>query len=433
MREPTGDDLVFLKPSAAMMLLTSTNSELPRIILERFLPLKLLLLTSTLLMCDGCSTISESQSYLLSQQVSHYGISADLWLLNTPISDGLLPLGYDPELGRFHYSSVGLDQFHAANRLNRLAEQRARFQGPAQRLVAAIAHNREELSLAGLLRKDESGALSRNDALWLQVLISQYRWAPSESLERNINRRASILRQDLREKLEASFSTAVTPLASSQTLEGTGLQDGPPLDRLTITQTALTLLEHGQTLKDLISLKAAGTALSKLSEFDRKRQETDAEPLSLAWQALAIAKHHAITSDAEQITRLFQITDQLMKLQSNSDFPGRFESRNRKLHGQPNAVRDALSTLALLQSLEIAAQQENSLKARKLRAAIWLALDNLRALQYDHGKIDAFKKPLEAVGAIRLTHNRARIRLLGVVLGAETFETAAALIGAGVL
>ena len=94
-------------------------------------------------------------------------------------------------------------------------------------------------------------------------------------------------------------------------------------------------------------------------------------------------------------------------------------------------MRDALSTLALMASLDIATDLGDRKRQKQYRKAIWLALDNLRSLQYDHGVVTNFDQPMKAVGALRFRHNDERIRLDGVVFGADVFERAAIMIQNG--
>ena len=80
---------------------------------------------------------------------------------------------------------------------------------------------------------------------------------------------------------------------------------------------------------------------------------------------------------------------------------------------------------------DIATELGDRKRQKQYRKAIWLALDNLRSLQYDHGVVTNFDHPMKAVGALRFRHNDESIRLDGVVFGAEVFERAAIMIQHG--
>ena len=127
------------------------------------------------------------------------------------------------------------------------------------------------------------------------------------------------------------------------------------------------------------------------------------------------------------------MSDRLIKLQRDPEFPGRFFTEDQAAYGNPNTIRDALSTLTLMTSLKIAADLGDRKRQKRYQKAIWLALDNLRSLQYDHGVVSAFDDPQSAVGALRFNHNDELIRLDAVVFGAAAFDQAAQLIQDGLL
>ena len=62
-----------------------------------------------------------------------------------------------------------------------------------------------------------------------------------------------------------------------------------------------------------------------------------------------------------------------------------------------------------------------------------LALDNLRAHQYDAGGVETFPNPAGTVGAVRFRYDRAVIRIDGVILSAMAFEQASKLAWQGKL
>ena len=127
------------------------------------------------------------------------------------------------------------------------------------------------------------------------------------------------------------------------------------------------------------------------------------------------------------------MSDRLLTLQKDPEFPGRFFTEDQAVYGSPNSIRDALSTLTLMTSLKIATDLGDRKRQKRYQKAIWLALDNLRSLQYDHGVVSTFDAPQRAVGALRFNHNDELIRLDAVVFGATAFDQAAQLIQDGLL
>ena len=196
-------------------------------------------------------------------------------------------------------------------------------------------------------------------------------------------------------------------------------------------QAALALFEHGDAMANAESLEIAGAALNWLATHYSASDETNFHPTLVPWHALAIAAQYELNNASPHLNTLFAMSDQLIALQSDPEFPGRFFTEKAPNFGRPNVVRDALSTLTLMASLDIAIDLGDRKRQKKYRKAIGLALANLRSLQYDHGVVTTFDQPMQAVGALRFRHHDEMIRLDGVVFGAEVFERAAILIQNG--
>jgi hypothetical protein len=374
-----------------------------------------------LLLLLGCANQNTSNPYIKAQQISNYATSADLWLLRTRAPRGVLPYAYNPENNRYRSKRNLSSELHTARRLANLALTRARFNQPASDLVGAISTNWLSSDDEGsrILERGKS-SLGAN-ALWLRVQIARYKKSQDEDLLQQIDQQATLIRQGFTR--EKGFHQWLSPEETRSTY----------YQRLYTGQAALALLEHSALLNDTRSLKIAESALNWLSNRYPTDNSDNFHPSLIPWHAFAIAQHFNLTGDNRHLKNLFLMSTQLIKLQSDSDFPGQFMTPKKENFGQPNAIRDALSTLVLLESLKIAEQMQEARWAKKLRRAIWPALMNIRSLQYDHGKVSAFPKPQNAVGAMRYGHNEALIRLDATVFGAEAFEKAATLIRRGLL
>ena len=114
-------------------------------------------------------------------------------------------------------------------------------------------------------------------------------------------------------------------------------------------------------------------------------------------------------------------------------FPGRFWSPSGPNFGPPNTVRDAQATRTLLTALDLAVDLEETRRVKRYRRAVMLALENLRAHQYDAGGVETFPNPAGAVGAVRFRYDRSVIRIDGVILSAMAFEEASKLAWQGKL
>ncbi len=196
---------------------------------------------------------------------------------------------------------------------------------------------------------------------------------------------------------------------------------------------ALALLRHSEATGSGKSDKTASAVLNWLDQQYPSGERDDFHPTHVPWHAFAIAEQYRIQGTSLHLDTLFSMCDELVSLQADRDFPGRFFNPANPSFGSPNIVRDALSTLALMDALVIAAAEDDRPRQKQYRKAIRLSLDNLRAHQYDYGLVGAFDQPRSAIGALRFRYNEERIRLDGVVFGATAFERAAELMRLGIL
>lgn len=380
-----------------------------------------ILVSGLLLLLSSCTSHETSHPYITAQQLSNYGTSADLWLMRAPTPTGFLPSFYDPEVLRSRSRLDAQSELHAAKRLTELAVTRPRFDQPASALVDAIksswVNSDGEHSVITVKNKSSLGI----NALWLRVQIAQHAKAQEEGLSQRIDQQATLIRQSY--DSEKGFPQSLSPDETQSSY----------YQRLYTGQAALTLLEHSALLNDTPSLEIAESSLDWLARRYPANTSAHFHPSLIPWHAFAIARHFELTGETAHVQDLFIMSNQLIKLQSDPDFPGQFMTPKNTNFGPPNAVRDALSTLVLLESLKVAAQLQNTRIVKKLQRAIWPALMNLRSLQYDHGKVSAFPRPQKSVGAIRYRHNEALVRLDATVFGAAAFEKAATLIRVGLL
>lgn len=382
---------------------------------------KLTLFALLVFAIHGCSSQRAVDPYLKAQEIRNFGISADLWLLRVPDQEGFLPYFYDPESDQFDSRLHDLGELHALKHLTDRSLNRDPFVQPTRDLLAAINSNWiESHKLGTRLVFDQSSSLGAN-ALWLRVQIAQFLGTQDPALGRQISANAEFIRKsfDLEKGFPERFLSGKTQSTYYQ--------------RYYSAQATLVLLEHSQAFNDSRSLMIADQALSWLTSRYPTNSRDDFHPSLVPWLAFSIAKHYSLTGQSNYLNDLFSMTKDLADLQADADFPGRFGSDKTLDFGRPNAVRDALSTLALLESLQIAEQLQETRLTNIYRKAIWLALEHLRSQQYDHGGVSAFPKPINAVGAIRLRHDEALVRLDATVFGAQVFEKAAELIQNGVL
>lgn len=372
-----------------------------------------LALTALLISITGCESLEPASPYLAAQPFRQYSAKADTWLLQSQQSTSLLPFIYRPSKQRVGSNKNLRVQLIAAAHLARRAQDRTRVRSISRNQFNAILE-----TWPGLVSRDDAEQLASLSlgahALWLRALILRAETAEQFEV-------ADIQAAQIRDRFDPA-----TGFPENLNPDGTR---SPFMQRYFTGQAALALFEHGNAN----SIETASLALQWLARNYPANNKDNFHPTLVPWHAFAIATQYQLTGASPHIATLFTMSDRLIKLQRDPEFPGRFFTEDQAAYGNPNTIRDALSTLTLMTSLKIAADLGDRKRQKRYQKAIWLALDNLRSLQYDHGVVSAFDDPQSAVGALRFNHNDELIRLDAVVFGAAAFDQAAQLIQDGLL
>ena len=205
------------------------------------------------------------------------------------------------------------------------------------------------------------------------------------------------------------------------------------MKRFYTAQATLALIEHHLSTSSEESLLVAQAAVNWLEEIYPSSQSESFHPSQVPWLVEALVKLNALSPDELIATRIFTLSDRLLELQDQADFPGRFWLAKGPNYGRPNIVRDAQSTRVLLMALELALETGDDRRIKRYRKGSLLGLENLRAHQYEVGSVEVFPNPAGAVGAVRFRYNNALVRLDGVTFSAMAFEHAAHLAWRGAL
>jgi hypothetical protein len=368
-----------------------------------------------LFILGGCNSIDVESPYLAARPYQHFAAKADAWLIEAQQASGLLPYYFRPSTATADPKTYRLGQLIAAERIARLARDRSRAKAVSREQISGMATSWPELSGKNteLLRTQMNLG---EHALWLRVLLL----TPSSTKQRD--------------QVKTQAESLISRYSAQRGFPEKQNQDtiySRFMQRYFTGHAALALFEHSDATTNTESLKIAEASLNWLETNYPASDATNFHPTLVPWHALAIAAQYKLNGASPHIKTLYIMSDQLVDLQSDPEFPGRFFTETAPNFGRPNVVRDALSTITLMTSLNIAIDLGDRKRQKKYRKAIWLALDNLRSLQYDHGVVTNFEQPMKAVGALRFRHNDERIRLDGVVFSAEVFERAAIMIQNG--
>jgi len=332
---------------------------------------------------------------------------------------GLFPYFFDPEEDRRVGEQHALGQLIAGHRLAVLAQSRPQLRAAHERHLSSVESrviaSHQDNEILSLNSDHSLGA----QALYLRLLTE----SPAKSTE--IRERA--------DRIARLLQTAW------DTIDGfPEFIDGTPtgnafLKRFYTAQAALALIEHFLGSNSAESLRVAQAAMNWLEKTYPSGERENFHPSQVPWLVEALIKINDFTPDELISDRIFTLSARLLEIQDQADFPGRFWQAKGPNYGGPNTVRDAQSTRVLLMALELALEAGDERRVKRYRRGVALALDNLRAHQYDVGGVEAFPNPSGAVGAVRFRYNSALVRLDGVVFSSMAFEHAARLAWQGKL
>ena len=375
----------------------------------------LFLLASTILSCTSYDPLGRT----LATNSTNWAAKADLWVLSHQEPSGLFPYFFDPEQDQRVGEQHSLGQLIAGHRLAILAQSRQKLRAAHERHLAII-----EASEVKALQGSEFLSISSDHSLAAQALYLRLLTAsPVKSSEKR--ERAARVARLLQTAWDADDGFP-------EFVDGTPTRSAF-LKRFYTAQAALALIEHFLDTDIAESLRVARAAVNWLEETYPSEQRESFHPSQVPWLLEALVKLNDLTPDELISDRIFMLSDRLLELQDQADFPGRFWLAKGPDYGRPNTVRDAQSTRVLLMALELALDVGDERRVKRYRRGISLALDNLRAHQYEVGGVEAFPNPSGAVGAVRFRYNNALVRLDGVVFSAMAFEHAARLAWQGKL
>ena len=351
--------------------------------------------------------------------LTNWSAKADVWILARQDSNGRFPYFYSPVSNASTGAQHALGQLIAGHRLATLAQNRPALIPSHKNQLQILSNQWLQETLFGQIIDFEGDRSLGAQALYLRALIASP--VQTEQRVRNAEHFARLIRNAWR-RAEGFPEAIDSPQISS-----------PFLQRFYTPQAALALLEHHRTTGNVESLDIAVLALDWLERTYPSGDDRYFHPAQVPWLAESLVLLNKVQPGSDAVQILFTLTDELFSIQDRRDFPGRFWREKGTNYGRPNIVRDAQSTRVLLMALEHALELDEKKRAQRYQRAAALAIENLRAHQYDVGGVEAFPNPGNAVGAVRFRYNDALIRLDGVVFSAMAFEHAAKLAWQGKL
>ena len=377
-------------------------------------------------LCSGACTQTEVGGRNLAMTTSNWSAQADLWIMNHQEDSGLFPYFFNPELDQSIREQNLNGQLITGHRLALAAKSRPRLRSAQERHALAIHQEWNETSIKSLGSSISSIGSLGTQALFLRMRLSEARLADHLGKDLSeLERRIATLSHSLKQawNSETGFSD----------YKETSAKESEFNRRFYTPIVALALTEHSHYSKDETSLSVAISAIDWLESSYPSNDERFFNPSHTPWYVEALFKLNSLSPKRELVERIFLLSDQLLKLQATREFPGRFWSESSPDYGSPNTLRDAQSTRVLLMALELAVESDDEARIRRYRSGARLALDNLRAHQYNLGSVEAFPNPSSAIGAVRFRYNTPIIRLDSVVFSAIAFEHASELAWTNIL
>ena len=356
----------------------------------------------------------------LAMSSSEWASKAEFWVLTHQQSSGAFPYFFDPAVDRKVGKHHAFGELIAAHRIAQLASERPRLAAVHLSQMAAVLLSMNPSGDLSALATDHNNVATLGvNALLLRLL--------SESSEKAYDARTHA--QSIADHLIEAWDES---MGFPEYLDGQPTKSDY-LRRYYSGIAALALVEHFEATQDRSSLRVALGAIDWLERAHPARDPNAFHPSPAPWLVEALSELNKLQPRQKLQERIFDFADHFVALQDTDLFPGRFWSPKGPNFGPPNTVRDAQATRALLAALELAADLGEKGRVKRYRRAVLLALDNLRAHQYDAGGVETFPNPAGAVGAVRFRYDRSVIRIDGVILSAMAFDEASKLAWQGKL
>lgn len=135
-------------------------------------------------------------------------------------------------------------------------------------------------------------------------------------------------------------------------------------------------------------------------------------PAYVPWHTISLNKLYKITGEARYAEAIFVLNDKLLELLDRTDFVGRFYKPETSYYGTPHVASDGVYTEGLAYAYEIAKRVGDSERMKQYEEALYLALQNLRSLQYTDERLARFshEEPWRLLGAFMYRVGDSRIR-----------------------
>ncbi len=134
-------------------------------------------------------------------------------------------------------------------------------------------------------------------------------------------------------------------------------------------------------------------------------------PAYVPWHTMALSKLWHTTNDLKYTEAIFKLNDELLKMQDNWDYIGRFYSPEHPEYGKPHSASDAIYSESLVTAYRIALELNDEARQRNYMFAIKQSLGNIASLQLCNKSNPFNDIPRKLCGSLQVRKNSQFIRV----------------------
>lgn len=324
---------------------------------------------------------------------------ASSWFVNQVLENGLFVYLYDPAIGRYPAGQSVLRQLMATRTLGIMASTDSsllKLHEKNLNVVLGLWYREDETGL-GFMLENEISELGSN-AMALRALVA------SPFFDRHA-KKAKKLAEGICacQRNDGSF----TPFFIFPDFPF----DGAYIMAFYSGEATLALLEYYEKTGEKQYLDAAKSAQACYLSLYVPPVLPNYYPACVPWQTLALSKLYSITKDERYSTAAFTLNEKLLEIQETKGNPGRFTNLDMERYGGTHSSSDGVYTESLAYALELAVKKKDAAREKVFRRALFLAVRNLKSLQYTKEPLRLMHGARSVVGALMVRDNDGVIRI----------------------
>ena len=351
-------------------------------------------------------TLQGVDAHQLKRTVRESYALAESWFIGSLQPDNTFVYLYDPIRHQYAKTNNAIRQLMASRLLGELAAQ-------SPGLMAAHKNNLSHIFTHWYKEEDGIGYIYFNDkaslgasGIALRVLAASPYVAQKDG-ESRYHRKAMRLVLGIQSLMnpDGSFKAFFIEPPDEE------MMDEDYLLSYYSGEAILGLLEHYLRFQDPKALELATKAQDYYLDHYVARMAENYRPFYVPWHTMALSALYKINPDPQYARAMFALNDQLLKIQDQEKYPGRFAATQGGHYTKAHSASDGVYTESLAYALEMARQTGDKEHEAKYLKAIDLAVANLVSLQYTNEHSPLFVGDPRVTGAIRIRSKTFTIRI----------------------